>query len=235
MILPKPEELAKISGLEIDGFMEAANEVGGDYYDIIQADDRLMVGIGDVTGHGLESGVLMIMAQTAVRTLSAALDGRDSHQLLNALNRVVYDNAQQMGSSRHLTLSLLDYSEGELIVTGQHEEIIVVRSSGELERVDTVDLGFPVGMVENISDFIAQQRIQLEIGDGVVLYTDEITEAENAQREFYGLERMLAVIPQHWHLSVREIRSAIVEDVRSHIGSHTVYDDITLVVLKRNS
>lgn len=69
MILPKQAELNAISGLDIAGFMEPAEEVGGDYYDVLQYQDRVKIGIGDVTGHGLESGVLMIMAQTVVRSL----------------------------------------------------------------------------------------------------------------------------------------------------------------------
>ncbi|HBB34839.1 MAG TPA: serine/threonine-protein kinase PknK, partial [Cyanobacteria bacterium UBA8803] len=69
MILPKPEELEAVAGLEVAGFMEPADEVGGDYYDVIQQDGKVKISIGDVTGHGLESGVVMLMLQTAVRTL----------------------------------------------------------------------------------------------------------------------------------------------------------------------
>jgi ammonium transporter len=232
MILPTDSELKAISELDIAGFMEPATEVGGDYYDVLNQGDRIMMSIGDVTGHGLESGVLMIMAQTAVRALST-LDDYDSHRLLKALNQVVYQNAQRMGSSRHLTLSLLSYHEGKLLVTGQHEEVIVVRQGGTVERVDTIDLGFPVGMVEDIDAFINQQRITLNIGDGVVLYTDGITEAENRDRTFYGLDRLVAVIQNHWHLTAGEIRATIIQDLRSHIDNHIVYDDITLVVVKR--
>lgn len=71
-ILPKPEELEQVSDLDIAGFMEPASEVGGDYYDVLQSNDRTLISIGDVTGHGLESGILMVMTQTAVRTLLAA-------------------------------------------------------------------------------------------------------------------------------------------------------------------
>ncbi|MCZ0901656.1 SpoIIE family protein phosphatase, partial [Microcoleus sp. HI-ES] len=69
MILPQQQELESIAGLEIAAFMEPADEVGGDYYDVLTQNDQVKISIGDVTGHGLESGVLMIMAQTAVRTL----------------------------------------------------------------------------------------------------------------------------------------------------------------------
>ncbi|MEO1593535.1 MAG: CHASE2 domain-containing protein, partial [Cyanobacteria bacterium J06632_22] len=68
MILPPEEELQAISELDIAGYMDPCDEVGGDYYDVLSYQGHLKMGIGDVTGHGLESGLIMIMVQTAVRT-----------------------------------------------------------------------------------------------------------------------------------------------------------------------
>lgn len=237
MVLPRPEELAAIADLEIAGFMESAAEVGGDYYDVLQTDRGVTLAIGDVTGHGLESGVLMIMAQTAVRTLQA-LGGTEGGmigpvQTLQAINQVIYHNRLRMGSHRHLSLVLVDYHEGQLTITGQHEEILVVRASGAVERIDTLDLGYPVGLVADIAPFVAQHTVELAVGDGVVLYTDGITEAENDQRQLYGLERLVAAVQRAWPGSAPEIQAAVVADMRSHIRHHTIYDDITLVVLKR--
>jgi phosphoserine phosphatase RsbU/P len=232
MILPRPEELSDIPELEIAGFMEAADEVGGDYYDILHSRHNIRVSIGDVTGHGLESGVLMIMVQTAVRMLQA-LNEHDPVRSLSALNQVIYENTQRMKSDKNLSLSLLDYREGALYISGQHEEAIVVRSSGVVERIDTIDLGFPIGLVEDISGFIAQYQTVLNPGDVVILYTDGITEAENHLRAFYGLDRLVNLVKQNGHCSAEEIRSVVIADLRSHIGEHIIYDDITLVVLKR--
>ena len=232
MILPKEEELQAIAGLEIAGFMEPATEVGGDYYDILQYQDRVKIGIGDVTGHGLESGVLMIMVQTAVRTL---LEGNetDPRKFFDVLNRTIYQNVQRMGSDKNLTLSLLDYCDRRLHLSGQHEEIIVVRSGGVLERIDTLDLGFPIGLEADIIDFVADLEVILYPGDVVVLYTDGITEAENIHRVRYGIERLCQVVTRHWQLSAHDIREAIMEDLRHYIGEQKIYDDITLLVLKQ--
>lgn len=234
MILPREHELTQISDLEIAGLMQSADEVGGDYYDIIAQGDRVHIGIGDVTGHGLKSGVLMMMTQTAVRTL-LALDERDPVKMLNGVNQVIYQNVQRMEPGRNLTLALLDYQPGRLFLSGQHEEVLVVRANGAIERVDTLDLGFPLGMVEDIADLVNQQQILLEPGDGVVLYTDGITEAEGANRQLYGLERLMALVQQHWHHSAQAITQAVLADVRSHVGAQPIYDDITLVVLKRKT
>ncbi len=232
MILPRDHELDEVSGLDIAGFMEPADEVGGDYYDVLQYNGQVMIGIGDVTGHGLESGVLMIMVQTAVRTMLANNES-DPSKYLNVVNRTIYENVQRMDSDKNLTLSLLDYDKGTLRMSGQHEEMIVARANGNIERIDTMNLGFPVGLEEDIEAFVAYRDVQLEPGDVVVLYTDGIPEAENPAGELYGLERFCQIILDNHDGSARQIQLAIIEDLKRHIGTQKVFDDITLLVLKQ--
>ncbi len=232
MLLPKDRELKEVVGLDIAGFMEAADEVGGDYYDVLQHEGRVKIGIGDVTGHGLESGVLMIMVQTAVRTL-LAYNEPDAVKFLTAINSAIYDNVQRMKCDKNASLALLDYHEGMLKLSGQHEEMIVVRSNGSVERFDTIDLGFPIGLDADIAEFVAETVVQLHSGDVVVLYTDGITEAENMEQVLYGLDRLIEVIQINWQGTAAEIRQGVIEDVRSHIGEQKVFDDITLLVLKQ--
>lgn len=232
MLLPKEKELSQIEDLEIAGFMEPADEVGGDYYDVLQHHGRLTIGIGDVTGHGLESGVLMLMVQTAVRTL---MENNETNpkQFFEVLNRTIYKNVQRMDSDKNLSLCLIDYHDGVLSLSGQHEEMLIVRYDGAIERIDTIDLGFPIGLEETIEDFVFQAQVSLNTGDVVVLYTDGITEAENSLGKHYGLEQLCNVVQHHRHQSADSIRQAVIEDLRSHIGVEKVYDDITLVILKQ--
>lgn len=232
MILPKDEELKQISELDIVGFMQPADEVAGDYYDVLRHNGGIKIGIGDVTGHGLESGVMMLMTQTAIRVLLQH-EETDSIKFLSTLNRVLYDNAQRMNSGKTISLAMLDYQEGCIRLSGQHEEMIVVRCNGEVERISTDNLGFPLGLVTNIEEFIQQAQVQLQSGDGVVLYTDGIIEAKNPQRQEYGLERLCQAVSQHWQRSVNEIRQAVVADVQQHIEDIQIRDDITLVILKQ--
>ncbi|MCT7993564.1 AAA family ATPase [Laspinema olomoucense] len=231
-MLPRYEELQAIPGLEIAGFMEPADEIGGDYYDVLNHEGHIKIGIGDVTGHGLEAGMVMVMVQTAVRTLLVN-DERDYVKFLNTINRMIHDNVARMRTDKNLTLALLDYADGVLRITGQHEEVLVVRGTGEIERLDTIDLGFPVGLELDISDFITQAEVELNPGDGVVLYTDGIPEAENMAGEFYGMDRLCAVVSQYWQESAEAIRSGVIQDVREFIGEQKVFDDITLVVMKQ--
>ena len=232
MVLPKPEELDNIEGIDVAGFMEAADEVGGDYYDVLYSDGVVTIGIGDVTGHGLESGILMLMTQTAVRTLQEIKENNPV-RFLNILNRTVYQNVQRMDSEKNLTLSILNYSKGAVSISAQHEETLVVRSGGHVERVDTMDLGLPIGMDYDIADFIDQTVVKLNPGDGVVLYTDGIPEAFNIEKKQYGMKRLCEVVSQNWHSTAQEIEEAIIDDVHRFIGKQKVFDDITLLVLKQ--
>jgi serine phosphatase RsbU (regulator of sigma subunit) len=231
MILPNPEEL-EIEGLDIAGYMEAADEVGGDYYDVLNTDGVVTLGIGDVTGHGLESGILMLMAQTAVRTLKEIRE-TDPVRFLDALNRTLYKNVQRMNSEKSLTLAILNYSEGWVSISGQHEETLIVRNGGQVERIDTMDLGLPIALHDDIAEFISHISLELQLGDGIVLYTDGIPEAKDINKKQYGVEQMCEVISQNWHLSAQEIKQAVIDDLRRHIGTQKVFDDITLLVVKR--
>ncbi len=232
MILPKTEELKQIKELDIAGFMEPATDVGGDYYDVLNHNGRVKIGIGDVTGHGLESGVVMIMVQTAIRTLMTQHE-TDPLKFLSVINRTIFDNVARINSDKNLTLSLLDYEDNCLRLSGQHESLIVVRKGGEIEIIDTIDLGFPVGLEEDISDFLGETQILLNAGDVVVLYTDGITEAEDPRGEMYGLQRLCKIVSQNWEQSAQEIKTAVIDDVKQHIDTQTVYDDITLLVIKQ--
>ncbi|GDZ92842.1 adenylate/guanylate cyclase [Planktothrix agardhii CCAP 1459/11A] len=234
MILPRPEELAAIQGVEIVGFMEPAEEVGGDYYDVLETDGVVTLGIGDVTGHGLESGILMLMTQMGIRTLTEIRE-TDPIQFLTILNSTLYKNIERMNVDRNLTLVLLNYYQGLLTISGQHEEILIVRSDGNIERIDTMDLGLPIALDENITEFINSATVELKTGDGVVLYTDGITETFNVDRQQYGLDRLCDVISENWQHPIEDIKQSVINDVLTFRGKEKQFDDITLLILKQKA
>src|SRR5262249_23101222 len=94
MVLPKSNELGAIPQIDVAGYMEPADEVGGDYFDVLQSGSRVKVGIGDVTGHGLESGVLMLMVQSVARALQEQ-GGGDPKEFLEVLNRTIFKNIER--------------------------------------------------------------------------------------------------------------------------------------------
>jgi sigma-B regulation protein RsbU (phosphoserine phosphatase) len=136
-------------------------------------------------------------------------------------------------SWRHQGYQALHAEQQNRTLVGQHEELLVIRRGGQVERLDTMALGFPVGLEPEISDWVHAATITLQPGDGVVLYTDGIPEAENVEQQHYGLDRLCAVISQQWSNSAEAIKEAVVDDVKWHIGQQKVYDDLTLVVLKQ--
>ena len=89
-----------------------------------------------------------------------------------------------------------------------------MRSSGEVEHIDTMDLGFPIALEEDISDFIATTEIQLNSGDVVVLYTDGITEAFDMNKDQYGIEPVIEVVALSREESAAEMKQAVIDDVR---------------------
>lgn len=234
MILPKANELENIHNLEIAAFISPATEVGGDYYDVIkwQQDGRLMIGIGDVTGHGLESGVLMLMVQTAIRTVSVVKE-TELVRFLSIVNEAIYQNIERMSTDKSLTLVLLDYYKGDVCISGQHEEVLVLRNNGKLEKIDTVDLGMPVGLIQDIDNFLHNHRLHLNPNEALILYTDGVTEAKNTAGQYYGLERLCQAIERNAGKSATELKNLIVEDLYKFIGKHEIRDDITLLVLKQ--
>ncbi|BAP57669.1 ser/thr phosphatase [Thioploca ingrica] len=233
ILLPKESELNQIVDLDISGLMLPADEVSGDYYEVFEHNGRIIVGIGDVTGHGLESGLLALMVQITVRTLLIN-NISEPKIVLNFLNEALYDNIKRMNLRRSLTLSLLEYHEGVLTISGQHEEIIIIRLNGYLERIDTIDLGLMIGLKKDISQCLNQIQVTLQPGEGLVLYTDGITEAKNANKVEYGLDRLCEVIKNHGYRSATAIQQAILNDVRQHMDNQKIFDDLTLLVLKRN-
>ncbi len=237
MLLPSAKELSDVPGLDIAAHMTPAHEVSGDYYDVFGNGDQTTIAIGDVTGHGLESGVVMLMTQSIVRGLLAR-DGAPAAATLEQVNRALRQNLARSGLDKTLSFCLLDYrrlgaGEGSLRLTGQHESAIVVRSAGPIETYDTDALGFPVGLIDEIGEFVAQLSLSLHTGDVVVLYTDGLTEAEDKSGNFYGAARACSLIAARRAESAEAIKAALMTDLTQFMGGMPLQDDVTLLVLKQ--
>nr|WP_210258787.1 SpoIIE family protein phosphatase [Rhizobium sp. WYCCWR 11152] len=231
MVLPLHQELEEFQALEIAAYMRPAEEVGGDYYDVLKNGSRLKIGIGDVTGHGLESGVLMLMVQSVARALQEA-GNTDAVKFLTDLNSALFKNIVRTKIDKHLTLAFLDYDGKEMILSGQHEEVVVVRANGEVERIDTMDLGIPIGLEADISAFIKTREITFETGDLILLHTDGVTEAENDAGELFGIERLCREALRLKDQSAEKVVAGIIATLMLFIGSQKIYDDITLLAVR---
>jgi serine phosphatase RsbU (regulator of sigma subunit) len=232
MVLPGEKELADISDLDIACRMNPADEVGGDYYDCFRSNGSVKFGIGDVTGHGLSAGVVMLMAQTAIKTVSL-MGEPDMKRFISLVNKVLYANMERITEDRSMTLSLIDYKDRVATIVGQHESVIVCRRDGRVQVKDTNDLGMFVGFEPDISRFVHEFRVALDSGDTMVLYTDGVTEAVNARGEEFGLKRLCAAVGAFHNLPANEILERVLARLREHVGKTRVWDDASLMVVKQ--
>jgi hypothetical protein len=227
-LLPKD---MTIDGLEIVARMRPATEVGGDYYDIIPSPDGGWIGIGDVAGHGLTSGLVMLMVQSAVSALAGGNECAPPREILSQVNRVIHDNVRQrLGRDEHVTLSLMRYlRDGSCTFAGAHEDIIVYRA--ETRRCEVVPtLGPWVGARPDILDLTTDDTLQLKDGDLMVLYTDGVTEAMASSRDRFGLERLVELVEQNGALPPLEVLDRIFAAVDGWMIEQE--DDVTAMVIR---
>ncbi|NJN15728.1 MAG: SpoIIE family protein phosphatase [Oscillochloris sp.] len=232
MVLPPESETSAVTELDISCFMRPADEVGGDYYDVLQVGDTVYLGIGDVTGHGLPAGIIMLMAQTAFLTLSQSGED-DMERIVSLLNSVLYRNIVRIQEDKNMTLAVLQYRNRAVRIVGQHESVLVCRVDGAVEVIDTMDLGLPMGLEENISEFVAMKQLELASGDVMLLYTDGVTEAENGEHKQFGIGNLILSLANARDGCAEQIKQHIMDDLYAFIGDTRIYDDISLLVVKQ--
>jgi serine phosphatase RsbU (regulator of sigma subunit) len=221
-----------IPGLEVAARMTPASEVGGDYYDAFAVPGGAFIGIGDVAGHGLTSGLVMLMVQSVVGALGRRYPDAGPRDIVAALNAVLYDNIRhRLHNKEHVTFTLFRYfGAGLFRFAGAHEELVVYRKrTGQVEFVPTP--GTWLGAMKDVAKFTTDSDLQLYDGDILVLYTDGVTEAMDAARAQFGLERLAELVREKANLPVDRLCSEIEERVLTWCG-HTPEDDVTLLVAR---
>jgi serine phosphatase RsbU (regulator of sigma subunit) len=222
-----------VPGLQISAHMIPAAVVGGDYYDVRPQADGCWIGIGDVSGHGLTAGLLMMMIQSGIAALTLSRPEAQPHELLPHLNRMLWENIRErLERDDFATLCLLRYfRDGRLLHAGAHEDILVCPAgAGPCQRIAAP--GTWLGGVRDIAKVTTTGRLDLADGDTVVLFTDGITEARATDRTFYGLDRLCALIEKHRDLPVGQLQELLMSDVLSFTPNPE--DDLTLVVMRHN-
>ncbi|HNR86994.1 MAG TPA: AAA family ATPase [Spirochaetota bacterium] len=222
----------RIDGFEITGYMRPAEKVGGDYYDVINTPSRDWVIIGDVSGHGVSAGLVMMMVQTAIHFALSRRPGIRPVDLLTHINRGISENIHRISAEKYMTIVLLAHlGDGRFELAGLHPDILVYRArTGAVERVRLH--GNWIGIPERVYPKNWKSRNQtlaLHTGDVMLLYTDGITESRSADEDMLdqaGLERILQKAGGG---STNAIRDAILE----RLAEYTSTDDITMLILKR--
>jgi phosphoserine phosphatase RsbU/P len=228
-ILPRDR---RVSRLALSATMVPATEVGGDYFDILPFERGCWLGIGDVAGHGLHAGLVMLMIQSIVSAITRDRPGASPAQVWTALNTVLCDNVRaRLERDEHATLTLIRYEDsGRMVYAGAHEDIVIYRAQQRrCERLET--RGVWAGVSNDIAaGTTADQECRLEPGDIVLLHTDGITEATNTTREMFGIERLCRALERAADRDVDAIRDRVMDEVRGFMAAQV--DDLTLVVLR---
>lgn len=228
-VLPRNMQLR---GLECAARMITATSVGGDYYEFLPVAGGCWIGIGDVAGHGLQAGLVMIQAQSAIQALILSRPDAEPSEVLATANRAIFENVRnRLGSDAYITLSLIRYHEdGRIVSAGAHEEAIIWRAASQrCERVPVE--GTWLGVIAEIGPVTVQTTHTLADDDLLVLYTDGIIEARSRTGEVFGLDRVTALVEAHAAGSVAAIRDRVLEAVVSWAGE-ALEDDMTMMVLR---
>jgi serine phosphatase RsbU (regulator of sigma subunit) len=212
--------------------MLPAAQVGGDYYDVIAREGGCWIGIGDVAGHGLQTGLVMLMIQSMVAGITGFDPSAQPSTVVRALNAALYENVRQrLYQDEHATFTLLRYEGGgHITFAGGHEDIIVYRASED--SVELVPMVGPWVGARALVHGIVDSQLKLGPGDVMVLFTDGVTEARNPSFEMFGLDRLQQLVRELGREPVETIRDRLLAAVLG--WAPVLEDDATLVVMRHS-
>lgn len=223
--------------LEIAASMNPAEEVGGDYYDLVlDKNKNFWIAIGDVSGHGVTPGLVMMMAETAfnnyVMEKGTSATPKDA---IISVNKTLTENIRNRLNEKHfMTMNFLKYTgSGKFLQAGSHVDIIVYRSKTKTCDTYPTD-GVYMGIVPDISAHTADKAFSLNVNDVLVVYTDGVIEAKNKDNieNLLGMDVLKETIIANGEKNANSIMEAIKTRAMDWCG-HKPADDITMVVTKR--
>lgn len=221
--------------VEIYSTMEAAKEVGGDFYDFYMRDDKhLMVTIADVSGKGISASLFMVMSEIILYDVATMTDADClSSVMASANNRLCRHNKEMMFVTVFMAAVNLETMK-MTYVNGGHNPPLVYRHNGDQEfhYLDVED-NCVLGLMEDM-EFV-QQETQLERGDVIYLYTDGVTEAMNEKLEQYGEQRLEECLnAADKKCDLRKLLAAVKGSLLEHVGDAEQSDDITMLAVRLN-
>jgi sigma-B regulation protein RsbU (phosphoserine phosphatase) len=225
-ILPAdPAGAIRGTGLDVHAFIEPARQVGGDLYEVLRAsDDRVVVALGDVSGKGIPAALFMAVTVTVLRTL--ALQIVEPDEILRRLNDEL---AEQNPRGMFVTIQCLVFNlaERRVSIAGAGHHCLVVLSADSSPRLACPSSGRPAGLMPH--NAVERETLPLSPGDTFVLFSDGVSEAMNADEDFYGEERLLGVLEGTRGTTPVETVTRLMADVRAFTAGAKQSDDITIL------
>ncbi|MBR5901203.1 SpoIIE family protein phosphatase [bacterium] len=217
---------------EIYASMEPAKEVGGDFYDFFHLDaSRLAFLIADVSGKGIPAAMFMMKAKAQLKSSLLANQGRTLDQIIAEVNDSVCEGND---ACMFVTVfaGVLDICTGEVVYVNAGHNAPVMRKNDGSSSWLPVDNGFVIGGMDGVS--YERQTVRLEKGDGLLLYTDGVTEAMNKKHALYGDDRLIALMdgPIMRSAPADCILDELKDDVKTYADGAPQSDDITMLFLR---
>jgi len=223
-----PPGSPEIEKCRVASFWQAARQVGGDFYDFLELPDgRWGIVVADVADKGVPAALFMALSRTIIRTI--ALGQHEPASTLERANRILWNDTT---SDLFVTVFYAIWDPAaERLAYGNagHNPPLLLRRGGEsqLLRGD----GIAMGVLEDVT--IEQNEVALQLGDVAVFYTDGVTEAMNEDNDEFGMDRLRLAAEAAQQRDAAEIVEAITRAIRDFAGDTPQFDDITLVVTKR--
>ena len=229
-----PSKIDVSSAFQVEAFYMAADEVGGDYYDILQTEeDHFSLIIGDVSGKGTSAAFQMAQMKGVFHSLaSLGISASD----FNIRSNVALSNCLERSSFITATYFNID-TEQKTIEFSRAGHCPTIMYCAETDSVEFLECdGMGLGIVRNSSyaKYVDSKTLNYHHGDTMLLYTDGITEAKNESGDLFGSERLLNSFNQHARKGPIQIKEGIKRDLIEFTGSEEIDDDYTMVVVKFN-
>jgi len=229
-----PTRLPEIAGLSVGAEYCAAQEVGGDYFDIYRIDhDHVGLVVFDVAGKGVPGALLMAITATFLKM--AAPRSRSPAWVLNEVNAALGPDIRR-GLYVTALYAVLRLSTGEVtLCSAGHPDAIVVRRDGTCEKHKPRGAALGLLRPNRFRLALEQRSISLGPGDTLLIYTDGVIEARDGGGREFGEERLLRVAREFAPRGPQRLAREILAAVRGHAGEEPQYDDTTVLAARRES
>ncbi|MCE9499298.1 MAG: SpoIIE family protein phosphatase [Leptospira sp.] len=230
-----PKSMPTHPRYEFGGFMIPARGIGGDYYDIIVSPNtnETLICIGDVSGKGIPAGLVMATVRTIIHSL--VRKKYSTWDIAHDVNTYIYHNYRDSALPRFMSIIVLrwDSTTNEFQFSGGgHGDLLIYRAAEKkIEIIATK--GIILGVKPDISEYFNMGRIDMNVGDVMLMFTDGVTEAMNKHGEQFDEERLRNTFMKNSELHPEEMLSKIYADLKIHTDNFEQNDDITLLAVKR--
>ncbi len=215
---------------ELFAMMEAAREVGGDFYDFFFIDDdHLCLVIADVSGKGVPASLFMMNSKVLLKSLASG--SHSPAEILAKANRELCEN-NLLEMFITVWMGILEISTGKIVAANAGHEYPVIGHAGEGYELLRDKHGFVIGGMEGVR--YTDYELQLKPGDRVFVYTDGVPEATNKDNEMFGTERLVEVLNSDIYAPVEEVLRTVRTAVTEFTAGAEQFDDLTMMTLEYN-